>query len=241
MKDSFMNYIEQAGQRLGIAKAFTDFLTITVCALSAQEKELLYMETIKPYNKEELNSLCSAFAQLVIDMDDRGEGLKDCLGDPYMDILGSDRKGQFFTPQCLCDMIAQLTPPEKFKAMNDPCCGSGRFFLAAAKVERDSLYYGADIDYQCCQMTLINMCLNGLYGVVSHMDTLRMEEWHRWEVKLHSKFLIPYIHEIDLTEDISIKEPNTENETEPIEKEIIHSNTNKHQYSDFFESIDSLL
>lgn len=193
-----MSYIEDIGLKRGTNQAFSDFLTIVVCALSLQEQEELYLKTIKPYTPDEINIFCSAFAQLVIEMNNRGEGLKDCLGDYYMDCLASTRKGQFFTPPELCDLMSQLIKPEPNKPVNDPACGSGRFFLSIAKIDRSLKFYGADIDYQCCQMTLINLCLNGLKGEVSHMDTLKLEEWNRWSVRIHPIYRVPYIHQIDL-------------------------------------------
>jgi len=87
---------------------------------------------------------------------------------------------------------------------------------------------------QCCQMTVINLCLNGLYGVVSHMDSLRMLEWRRWEVKLHPVYLTPYIREIDLSkiESIDVKIQTIEiPEIKPVQTTL----------DLMFESVDMLL
>lgn len=234
----FMEHLEEAGRRHGRSTVFSDFLTIVVCCLSAQEQEGTYLKIIKKYSKDELNSIASAFAYLIDEMDDKGEGLKDCLGDYYMEVLGSKRNGQFFTPPHVCELMAQLNPPPKFEPMNDPCCGSGRFFLASAKAERLIYCYGEDIDYHCCQMTLINLCLNGLYGVVTHQDTLSLETWHRWEIKLHPKYKFPYIHEINLNE--VTEEPETEQPTAEIRKAetVVKPLT---EFDLLIQKIDSLL
>lgn len=232
---NFIKNIERAGRRMGRGTAFCDFLTFAVCALSMKGKEDEYLKTAKKYTPDEMLHFSHAFGCLVIDMDNHGEGLKDCLGDYFMEILSNERQGQFFTPQSICDFMAQIIhPSENGKTVNDCCCGSGRMLLSAAKINRCLEFYGADIDLQCCQMTLINLCLNGLYGVVSHMDSLRMLEWRRWEVKLHPVYLTPYIQEIDLSriESIDVKIPTIEiTEIKPVQTTL----------DTLFESVDLML
>ena len=169
-----------------------------MCCLSAKTAEDEYLTTAKKYNADEMMHFSRAFAVLTIEMDNKGQGLKDCLGDYFMEILSNERKGQFFSPQTICDFMAEICDPVEHETLSDCCCGSGRMFIAAAKKNRNIIFHGADIDLQCCQMTLINLCLNGLQGVVSHMDSLRMEEWRRWEIKIHPHFLIPYIREVEV-------------------------------------------
>lgn len=196
---SFIKCIDNAGYKVGRQRAFCDFLTLTVYAFSAREKETQYKEVASIYTANELKHFSEALFHLIEEMDNHGQGLKDCLGDYFMEVLASERRGQFFTPQTICDFMAQILQPEG-ETVSDPCCGSGRMFLSAAKVNRFLRFYGADIDLQCCQMTLINMCLNGLFGEVSHMDTLQFKEWRRWRIEKHPIYQIPYIREIDLTE-----------------------------------------
>lgn len=206
---SFIKCIESAGYKVGKQRAFCDFLTLTVCAFSAHEKEQEYKEVASSYSPTELSHFSKALFHLVEDMDNHGEGLKDCLGDYFMEILSNERRGQFFTPESICDFMAQIVQP-KGESISDCCCGSGRMFLSAAKINRHLKFYGADIDLQCCQMTLINMCLNGLFGEVSHMDSIKMQEWKRWRVEVHPRFLIPYIREVDLQNIKQLKETFTE-------------------------------
>lgn len=242
----FKSHIEFAGRKHGLINAFNDFMTFAVCALSLGEKEDEYLKTSKKYTSDEMISFSHAFASLIEEMDNKGEGLKDCLGDYFIEIQGSDWHGQFFTPEPLCDMIANITKMkfEDNESINDPCCGSGRMLLSAARQNRNCIFYGADIDYQCCQMTLINLCLNGLTGYVSHMDTLKMEEWKRWSVGIHPIHLVPYIHEIDF----SIKEK-TINQTmldfyelqQPIKKEEKVKEIIESKYANYLTDIDLLL
>lgn len=194
----FSKHIENAGRKVGRQKAFCDFLTIAVCCLSKQTAEEEYLNTIKKYSKDDLMCFSNAFAVMVMDMDNKGQGLKDCLGDYFMEILSNERKGQFFTPQEICDFMAEIVEPVNCETLSDCCCGSGRMFLSAAKKNRNLIIHAADIDLQCCQMTLINMCLNGLCGVVSHMDSLSLEEWRRWSIQIHPIYFVPYIREIEV-------------------------------------------
>lgn len=239
----FMNCIEQIGRRHGRTRAFSDFLTMAVCCLSMEQKEDEYFKAIKPYSKDELNIFCEAFAEIVMEMDKKP--LTDCLGDYYMDCLASKKNGQFFTSPSLCDLMSQLNEPKPFISVNDPCCGSGRFFLSTAKLDKHNIYYGADVDFQCCQMTLINLCLNGLFGFISHMNTLSLEEWHRWEVRPHPIHKIPYIHELPLKSkesalyDIAVEEIKKAPPIEVIEEA---KPTIKNQQLDLFlTQIDNLL
>lgn len=62
--DKFANYIDYLSVRHGRSKVFNDFLTIVVCCLSMGKQEELYFKTIKPYTREELEtigaSVCSS-------------------------------------------------------------------------------------------------------------------------------------------------------------------------------------
>ena len=118
--------------------------------------------------------------------DHTGAGFKDPFGDFYMEHLSNARSGQFFTPEHVCDMMAQMqmgtdVPDEATVA--DPTCGSGRLLLAAAKINRKATFYAADIDLTCCKMTVLNFLMNTMVGEVAWMDTLRMVHWKSWKIK----------------------------------------------------------
>lgn len=117
--------------------------------------------------------------------DHNGAGLYDFWGDFYMENYSNKHRGQFFTPQNICDMMAQMIiVPESEKRISvaDPCCGSSRMMLAAAKVTRNITAYSADIDLTCIKMTLINLAINGIRGYVAWMDTITMEIFRQYEV-----------------------------------------------------------
>ncbi len=194
---SFSQYILQIGYKYGLHSVFDDFLEMVICALSLGAKEDRYHEIVRNYEKPDAYLMAEAFGSLVIEMDNNGEGLKDGFGDFYMEYLSYGRNGQFFTPEPICDMMARIVNPAGFgEKVADCCCGSGRMLLAAAKIRRNSLFFGADIDRTCAMMCLINLCLNGLLGEVCWMDTLMNRFYGGWRVELHPEKVVPYIREI---------------------------------------------
>jgi len=105
------------------------------------------------------------------------EGFRDPLGELYMHKVSNNYMGQYFTPEHVCDLLAQLSfiTPESGKTILDPACGSGRMLLAAAKINRHLLFYGADLDTVCCKIALVNMLLQSLTGEITHIDSLLNE------------------------------------------------------------------
>ena len=97
-------------------------------------------------------------------------------------------------------MAQMLNPAGMGERVADCCCGSGRMLLAAAKISRDSLFFGADIDRSCAMMCLVNLCLNGLLGEVCWMDTLTNRFYAGWRIELHPEHGVPYIREVTESE-----------------------------------------
>ncbi len=125
-----------------------------------------------------------------------GVGFYDPLGDLFMELVaGSSQKykGQFFTPQPICDLISMMSyggKLENWKRINDPACGSGRTLLSIAKLNRNLLFYAADIDIFCCKMTMLNMLSNSLTCEIAWMNSISMEHFKTWHTGVY-----PYEHE----------------------------------------------
>lgn len=193
------DYLESLAGSRDRSKVFDDFLTIIVCALSMQQKEEIYLQTIKRYTKEEVETFAKAFAGLVDWMEDHP--LTDAFGDYFQQYISGGHNGQFFTPLHVADMMAQLVFTADLDGpMNDPCCGSGRFFLTAARVNRAITCIGGDISEMCCKMTLINLCLNDITGKIYHMDALSLETWRVWEICRYPVIRFPFIRELQVSE-----------------------------------------
>lgn len=228
--DSFSNYIDSLSARHGRSKVFNDFLTIAVCCLSMGKQEGLYFKTIEAYTREELTTFQEAFAALVIEMDNNGAGLKDILGEYFEEHFYNEKLGQFFTPPSLCKLMADIIPITGDKVY-DPCCGSGRIFLAAAEKNRTVTFYGGDISETCCKMTLINLCLNGLKCRISWMNSLSMEIYKEWVVTFLPYPRVPYIVELkEEPEEIAIIEEIRE--SEPVQP-IVQNNIKPFKFKRF--------
>lgn len=194
---SYSEIIVGLSQRYGISNVFTDFLDIIVCTLSLGAKEEQYLKIVSKYEKQEVNQLADAFTSLVYEMDNNGDGLKDCLGDFFMEHLSFGKNGQFFTPEPICTMMAVITNPIGIgKKVGDCSCGSGRTLMAAAKVNRLNSFYGADIDRTCCLMAVVNLCLNGMCGEISWMDSISNRYFGGWQITIHPVHEVPFIKEI---------------------------------------------
>ncbi len=191
--------------RHDLSTVFSDFLQMAVCALSMQQKEELYLETIKRYEKSEVQSLTNAFASLVIEMDNSGQGCHDVLGPFFTLNITRGHNGQYFTPQPICNLMARCTginDSTQPQRVLDPACGSGTMLVSRARCEREvrgrnsDLYFGADLDRRCAMMTAINLCLNGLCGEVAWMNSLSNEYFGGWKIDIHSFYQVPYLREI---------------------------------------------
>ena len=202
---SFSMYMQQLARRKSISNVFTDFLELSVCALSLGAMESRYLEIVGRYDKHEVNLMADAFAALVLEMDNYGEGLRDILGDFFMEHISHGHNGQFFTPEPICEMMARMTNPvETGSRILDCACGSGRTLLAAAKINRNAYFYGADIDRNCAMMCLINFCLNGMFGEVAWMNSLSNQFFGAWQIRLHQTGGVPYIVPITEAESLIV-------------------------------------
>ena len=105
---SFSQYILQIGYKYGLHSVFDDFLEMVICSLSLGAKEDRYHEIVRNFEKPDAYLMAEAFGALVIEMDNKGEGLKDGFGDFYMEYLSHGLNGQFFTPEPICDMMARI-------------------------------------------------------------------------------------------------------------------------------------
>jgi hypothetical protein len=212
---SFSQYILQIGYKYGLHSVFEDFLEMAVCALSLGAKEDRYHEIVRNYEKPDAYLMAEAFGALVMEMDNNGEGLKDVFGDFYMEYISHGHNGQFFTPEPVCEIMARILNPAGFgERVADCCCGSGRMLLAVAKIKRDCLFFGADVDRTCAMMCVINLCLNGLLGEVCWMDTLMDRFYSGWRIELHPEKGVPYIREIAEAESYMVlKLPEKKQET----------------------------
>ena len=77
-------------------------------------------------------------------------------------------KGEFYTPKCIVNLIAELIEPYQGK-IYDPCCGSGGMFVQSAKFiqahsgSRGAIaVYGQEANADTWKMAKINMAIRGI-------------------------------------------------------------------------------
>ncbi|WP_157682241.1 N-6 DNA methylase [Mucilaginibacter mallensis] len=180
--------------------AFTELLDWTLLPFkqhTTAEKQSIALETYRKHSK--VNQL----VPLITLIGELSEGFADPLGELFMQAISSGHNGQFFTPTPICEMISAMSVGETLddnKTVCDPACGSGRMLLAAAKLNRHALLYGADLDITCCKMALLNMLLNSLQGEIAHMNTLSNKFYvgYKLNIALVNDYHSPYY--IEFTE-----------------------------------------
>lgn len=129
--------------------------------------------------------------------DGDGKGFADPLGEFFMLEISRGHNGQYFTPEHICDFMNQIIASDELqekKKVLDPACGSGRMLLSAAKMNRNLLFYGADLDITCVQMAVINMLMNSLTGEISQMNSLSNEYFrgYKFGVRNIGGYYLPY-------------------------------------------------
>jgi len=98
-----------------------------------QEREDEYMRRIGRYDKKTQDLFPQMFREIIEAYEQ--EGLVDVLGGMYMELeLSNHWKGQFFTPDTVCRMIAEIQyvdtaeriEKQGYITVNDPTCGGGQ-------------------------------------------------------------------------------------------------------------------
>ena len=212
-RGELVDEIRGLGQSQGLNHVFTTFLEIAATCISAEmdpsnaeEREKRYEEMTSAMDPKTLNCYAHMLALLAFAIHEHEEDPCDILGSIYHELrLNNEWNGQYFTPDNVCRMMAQLVNPvdERPEAedpimINEPTCGSGTMVIGAvwAMKQKDfdfrhkSFFVAQDIDIRCVWMAYIQLSLYGIPAVVIHGDTLARKEWSRWYTPLAS---VPFI------------------------------------------------
>lgn len=131
----------------------------------------------KTYSKSDLDK--SVLGELV-DFFSNNLNMKDADGDFFGQVyeyyIGAFAKhiptkgGEFFTPQCLVELMVDILEPYKGRVY-DPCCGSGGMFVQCSKFVKehhrnvDSIsIYGQESNPGTWKMAKMNLAIRGLEG-----------------------------------------------------------------------------
>lgn len=99
---------------------------------------------------------------------------QDVIGRVYEYFLGKfalaegRKKGEFYTPKCIVNLIAEMIEPYKGK-IYDPCCGSGGMFVQSVKFieshqgnSRDVSIYGQENINTTYKLAKMNLAIRGI-------------------------------------------------------------------------------
>lgn len=201
-KNSLIGEIRSLAQTKGLNTVFTTFLEITATSIAAQmdpmnaeEREKRYQEIASKMTPEELSSYARMLVLLTLATREHADDPCDILGDVYHELkLNNEWNGQFFTPDHICRLMAQIVnldvpaDQEGPITINEPTCGSGTMVIGAVWVmqrkgidyRRKSFFVAQDIDIRCVWMAYIQLSLYRIPAVVIHGNTLTVEEWSHW-------------------------------------------------------------
>lgn len=185
--------LEELSRRSGVsrAQAFEDWLTAMVCALAAETKEAEYLGVVERHKEGKqgqrgIDLIGQMFAELVLAM---GKSDNDILGDLFEGGITYGENGQYLTPENIAHFMTRLSLVQDAKPsgdtrlyVSDPCCGSGRMLLEAAKVNPHVELVGQDVDARCVKITAINLGLRARYGWVVCGNSLTDQETFAYRI-----------------------------------------------------------
>ena len=182
---------------------FKDFLNLVIDNFTIPGETPMFKNDDK-YNDDEIEWFGELFQVYI-------QSMQKILEEKnYCDFLGewweSDQnmtnkfKAQFFTPMNICELMTEMTViseenDDSIKVMTDCCCGSGRFGLVYHDKRPYDWFFLADLDEYAVKMTIVNMLLHGMRGVVAWQNTLTQEVFGVWVVTpdLLSYCGLPYV------------------------------------------------
>lgn len=196
-KFNFVKSLNEIAREKHRRDVFADFVFFMACAYHnstkwnyCQDLENEYLERIRKYERSDVDRIAKLFAYVVDYLDDKEPF--DFLGSMYMQFgMGNDSLGQFFTPDSISQLMAQVECGSGINAVDvggrktvcDPACGAGSTLLAIAKQNgRNNVKcYGVDLDRMSVTMCYVQMCIWGIDCEIYHGDSLKMEVYRCWK------------------------------------------------------------
>jgi hypothetical protein len=213
-REKILKTIQRLGRIYSVWNVFSDFVEMGALAVANsvdrkaetwEKREKQYLETIGKYSSDEQKLFPIMLADLMEALQFEltwANAPVDVLGTLFHELeLHNKYKGQFFSPQHVCDLMGVIAlgdgrseiEQRGYITMNEPCCGSGAMVLgfARAMLEADLNYctqlavLATDIDIKCVHMCYLQLSLYGIPAVVTHGNTLTLEEWSRWYTPIY--------------------------------------------------------
>lgn len=122
------------------------------------------------------DSKLSALIDSINNIDTIEDKENDVVGRVYEYFLGKFAAqegkggGEFYTPKCIVNLIAEMIEPYKGK-IYDPCCGSGGMFVQSVKFvnshegnQKDISIYGQEYTSTTYKLAKMNLAIRGISG-----------------------------------------------------------------------------
>ena len=205
-QDNILKMMQSLSQVHSSWTVFSDFVELGAISISNSVDRLefaprkkRYLEIINRYQPNEQQQFPKMLGELVLALE---REFVDILGPVFHKLkLHNHYKGQFFTPQYICHMMAAMMIGDSkneivkkgYISISEPTCGSGAMVLAAAKVmaeqglnyQRQLYVEACDIDIKCVHMTYLQLSFCGIPAVVIHGNSLTLEAWSRWYTPMY--------------------------------------------------------
>lgn len=180
---------------------FQDFLAMSAAAISntvdlrhREEREADYLRIVGKYERRYLDNFPRMLAELTAAME---EEPGDILGRIYGDLgLANKWTGQFFTPDDLCRMMAEMQigdmkekiAEKGFITVSDPAIGGGALIInlalalrtAGVNYQHSICVTGVDIDIKAIHMSYLQLSLLHVPAVLIHGNSLTLQEHSHW-------------------------------------------------------------
>jgi len=170
---------------IGISQAFYKFLDVAIAMNSDYDDPFFLRKILINFCKEQRYIFMETYTALLMEITGDGSGLNDVLGEFMIRNIGSPVR---IHDQKYYDTLPGLINcKEPATRLTDYDCNTGRRFLAAAKFNRNLRFYGTDSFLPFVKISLLNLCLNGLYGEVAYSTSFNFSLISIWKVDLNYK------------------------------------------------------
>lgn len=198
IRKEFVDTFNKLTHKLSPWEVWKDFVVICSCSFSNaldkshyDEREKLYMNTIKKYDKEDQAVFPKLLAYTVMALEENPD--QDFLGTIYTELgLVNKQHKQIFTPYNVSRLMAEITMEnvaqevrEKgYITLNDDCCGAGSTLIAGVNtiksiLEKQGLNFqnhllvaAQDIDLTVGLMCYIQLSLLGVAAYIKIDDAI---------------------------------------------------------------------
>lgn len=199
--------IEELSRRHDKWQVFSDFLALSAISIrnvfdlkNKEEYEAQFHSIHQRYTTKENETFAKLLGELTLALED---DMSDILGKVFSQLeLGNKWKGQFFTPDPVCRVMAKISlsddiqekiDKDGFITVGEPAVGGGAMVIAIAKeIKERGINYqkhlhvtAVDVDIRAVHMAYIQLSLFFIPAVIVHGDTLRMEEYSHWYTPAH--------------------------------------------------------